>query len=42
MQVRIWITIDGVESLHGTRHPSDRPYQAGTYISLAAAVGDSY
>ena len=34
------ITIDGVESLHGTRHQviPDR-IEAGTYISLAAAVG---
>lgn len=34
------ITIDGVEKLHGTRHQviPDR-IEAGTYISLAAAVG---
>jgi UDP-N-acetylglucosamine 1-carboxyvinyltransferase 2 len=34
------ITIDGVERLHGTRHQviPDR-IEAGTYISLAAAVG---
>ncbi|OFQ05365.1 UDP-N-acetylglucosamine 1-carboxyvinyltransferase [Streptococcus sp. HMSC062D07] len=34
------ITIDGVESLHGTRHQviPDR-IEVGTYISLAAAVG---
>ena len=34
------ITIDGVESLHGTRHQviPDR-IESGTYISLAAAVG---
>ncbi|HEM3725338.1 TPA: UDP-N-acetylglucosamine 1-carboxyvinyltransferase [Streptococcus suis] len=35
------ITIDGVESLHGTRHQviPDR-IEAGTYIALAAAVGE--
>ena len=34
------ITIDGVESLHGTRHQviPDR-IEAGTYIAMAAAVG---
>ena len=34
------ITIDGVDSLHGTRHQviTDR-IEAGTYISMAAAVG---
>ena len=34
------IIIDGVESLHGTRHQviPDR-IEAGTYISMAAAVG---
>ena len=34
------ITIDGVDSLHGTRHQviPDR-IEAGTYISMAAAVG---
>lgn len=35
------ITIDGVEKLHGTRHQviPDR-IEAGTYIALAAAVGE--
>ncbi|HFI0342849.1 TPA: UDP-N-acetylglucosamine 1-carboxyvinyltransferase [Streptococcus suis] len=35
------ITIDGVDSLHGTRHQviPDR-IEAGTYIALAAAVGE--
>lgn len=35
------ITIDGVDSLHGTRHQviPDR-IEAGTYIALAAAVGN--
>ena len=35
------ITIEGVESLHGTRHQviPDR-IEAGTYIALAAAVGE--
>lgn len=35
------ITIDGVENLHGTRHQviPDR-IEAGTYIALAAAVGE--
>ncbi len=32
------IIIDGVDRLHGTRHQSDR-IEAGTYISLAAAIG---
>lgn len=34
------ITIDGVESLHGTRHQviPDR-IEAGSYIAMAAAIG---
>ena len=40
-QERDIIIIDGVQNLHGTRHQviPDR-IEAGTYIALAAAIGE--